>query len=303
MSPNLSLSETQQKHLDQQVQAFVQALTTSRFLSDQYRTLVNHIRQIGHNELQQFQAASARFMAQSLSQIEQRHAHADVLIRRFSQSLNRAVQPVAALQCQDSMLIRHLRAEWTELQQHLLGLTQLQHQLERERLHLIDDLARVHTFLGRLVQLEYLLAGLTIQTQKTNWAASIHHPLLEAEKSRLSGMLQQKQRTFDVYKITAIQHAELLKLVIDNHDKTLENFSNIQMVQMTIAQSALWSKGLSVSLSISRDILDATADHGDLMALCHRQQQLLSQLRARIDDDRKNTTQLTGLQLPTLESL
>ena len=300
MSTQLSISEAQRKHLDQQVLAFVHALTTSRFLSDQYQTLVNHIKRIGQTELQQFQAASARFIVQSLSQIEQRHTNADVLIRRFSQSLSRAVQPVAASQCQDSTLIRHLRAEWTELQQHLLGLMQLQNQLERERLHLIDDLARVHTFLGRLSQLEYLLMGLTIQTQQINWAAMINHPLLENEKSRLSEMFQQKQRTFDVYKVKAIQHAELLKLVIDNHDKTLENFSNIQMVQMTIAQSALWAKGLSVSLSMSRDILDASVDHGDLVGLCHRQQQLLSQLRARIDDDRKNTMQLTELQLPNL---
>lgn len=300
MSPNLSISETQQKHLDQQVLAFIRDLTTSRFSSDQYQTLVNHIRQIGHTELQQFQAASARFMAQFFGQIEQRRMNADVLIRRFSQSLNRAVQPVSASQCHDSTLIRHLRAEWTELQQHLLGLMQLQNQLERERLHLIDDLARVHTFLGRLSQLEYLLMGLTIQTQQINWAAMINHPLLENEKSRLSEIFQQKQRTFDVYKITAIQHAELLKLVIDNHDKTLENFSNIQMVQMTIAQSALWSKGVSVSLSMSRDMLDASVSHGDLIGLCHRQQQLLGQLRERIDDDRKNTTQLTELSLPNL---
>jgi len=300
MSPNLLISETQQKHLDQQVLAFIQALTTSRLLSDQYQTLVNHIKRIGQTELQQFQAASARFIVQSLSQIEQRHTNADVLIRRFSQSLSRAVQPVAASQCQDSTLIRHLSVEWTELQQHLLGLMQLQNQLERERLHLIDDLARVHTFLGRLSQLEYLLMGLTIQTQQINWAAMINHPLLENEKSRLSEIFQQKQRTFDVYKITAIQHAELLKLVIDNHDKTLENFSNIQMVQMTIAQSALWSKGVSVSLSMSRDTLDASVSHGDLIGLCHRQQQLLGQLRERIDDDRKNTTQLTELSLPNL---
>ena len=299
MSPSSSISEVQRKYLDQQVLTFIRDLTTSRFLSDQYQTLVNHIRQIGQTELQQFQAASARFMAQSLSQIEQRHTNADVLIRRFSQSLNRAVQPVSASQCQDSTLIRHLRAEWTELQ-HLLGLMHLQHQLERERLHRIDDLARVHTFLGRLAQLEYLLMGLTIQTQQTNWAAMINHPLLENEKSRLSEIFQQKQRTFDVYKITAIQHAELLKLVIDNHDKTLENFSNIQMVQMTIAQSALWSKGVSVSLSMSRDTLDASVSHGDLIGLCHRQQQLLGQLRERIDDDRKNTTQLTELSLPNL---
>lgn len=296
MSTQLSISEAQRKHLDQQVLAFVQALTTSRFLSDQYQTLVNHIKQIGQTELQQFQAASSRFMAQSLGQMEQRHTNADVLIERFSQSLNRAVQPVTALQRQDSTLIRYLRAEWTELQQHLLGLTHLQHQLERERLHLIDDLARVHTFLGRLAQLEYLLMGLTIQTQQINWVASIHHPLLENEKSRLSEIFQQKQRTLNVYKITAIQHAELLKLFIDNHDKTIKNFSNIQMVQMTIAQSALLSKRLSVSLSMSRDMFDASASYGDLVGLCHQQQQLLSQLRERIDVERQRVTDLVGLR-------
>lgn len=289
MSPNLSISETQQKHLDQQVLAFIRALTTSGLLSDQYQTLVNHIKRIGHTELQQFQATSARFMAQSLDQIEQRHTNADVLIRRFSQSLSRAVQPVAASQCQDSTLIRHLRAEWTELQQHLLGLMHLQHQLERERLHRIDDLARVHTFLGRLAQLEYLLMGLTIQTQQTNWAAMINHPLLENEKSRLSEIFQQKQRTFDVYKIAAMQHAELLKLVIDNHDKTIENFSNIQTVQMTIAQSALLSKGLSVSLNRSRDEWDVNFDDGTFIQFCHQQQALLSQLQDRFNAERQHS--------------
>ena len=58
MSTNSSIAEAQRKHLDQQVLAFMQALTTSRFLSDQYQTLVNHIRQIGHAELQQFQQLS-----------------------------------------------------------------------------------------------------------------------------------------------------------------------------------------------------------------------------------------------------
>ena len=296
MSPNLSISETQQKHLDQQVLAFIRNLTTSRFLSDQYQTLVNHIRQIGQTELQQFQATSARFMAQSLGQIEQRRTNADVLIRRFSQSLNRAVQPVSASQCHDSTLIRHLRDEWTELQQHLLGLMQLQHQLERERLHRIDDLARAHTFLGRLAQLEYLLMGLTIQTQQINWAAMINHPLLENEKNRLSEIFLQKQRTFEVYKVTAIQHAELLKLVIDNHDKTLENFSNIQMVQMTIAQSVLLSKGLSVSLSMSRDMLDTSVSHGELMGLCHRQQALLGQLQERLSIQTQNIRNINQIQ-------
>jgi|GEM_PF-4650394 len=291
MYPNLSISEAQQKHLDQQVQAFVQALSASRLLSDQYQTLVDYIRQIGLTELQQFQSINARFMAQSFSKIEQRHTNADVLIRRFAYTLNKITQPTIRSLNQGERLIRHLRAEWSELQQHVVGLTRLQSQIELERLGFTYDLGRVYKFLGRLLQLEYLVVQLTTQLSKGNWITA-HHPLLSGEKGRVLEILRQKQQQFEVYKVTATQHAEMVKLVLSNQDQMLSNLTHMQTVQTNLAQSALWSKGLAVSLSEIRTAFEASVDDDTLIQLCHQQQALLNQFRDRLTTERQHAKKL-----------
>lgn len=282
------LSATQRQHLDAQVHVFIEQLKTSIFLSSAYQNLLENIKTIGIAELQQFQSVNARFMAQSFTQIQQRHSNTDRLIQSFSRALHRLTQTTTSTHGQGILSIQDLHIEWRELQRHSIGLTQLQHQTERERLSFTNDLARVNTFLGRLVQLEYLIIKLITQVDQMSWT-STQHALFESEKNRLLGILRQKCRNFEVYKVSAIHHAETIKLVLSNHDQLLENLIHMQTVQMTIAQSAIWSNGLSASLSRNRPALNSSADDDSLIKLCHQQQTLLSQIQERLYTERQDT--------------
>lgn len=282
------LSATQRQHLDAQVHMFIEQLKTSIFLSSAYQGLLENIKTIGIAELRQFQSVNARFMAQSFTQIQQRHSNTDRLIQSFSRALHRLTQTTTSTHGQSILSIQDLHIEWRELQRHSIGLTQLQHQTERERLSFTNDLVRVNTFLGRLVQLEYLVIKLITQVDQMSWT-STQHALFESEKNRLLDILRQKHRNFEVYKVSAIQHAETIKLVLSNHDQLLENLIHMQTVQVTIAQSAIWSNGLSASLSMSRLALSPSADDDSLIKLCHQQQSLLSQIQERLHTERQST--------------
>lgn len=282
------LSTIQRQHLDAQVNAFIEQLKASIFLSLTYQSLLENIKTIGMADLQQFQSANTRFMAQSFTQIQQRHTNTDRLIQSFSRALHQLTQNNVSKHGQDIMPIQHLRAEWSELQRHSMGLTQLQHQTERERLCFTNDLARVNAFLGRLVQLEYLVIKLITQVDQMSWT-STQHALFESEKNRLLDILRQKRRNFEVYKVSAIQHAETIKLVLSNHNQLLENLIHMQTVQVTIAQSAIWSNGLSASLSTSPLGLSSSVTDESLITLCHQQQALLSKVQEKLYSERQDT--------------
>ena len=282
------LSATQRQHLDAQVHVFIEQLKISIFLSSAYQGLLENIKTIGMTDLQQFQSANARFMAQSFTQTQQRHSNTDRLIQSFSRALHRLTQTTTSTHGHGVLSIQDLHIEWRELQRHSMGLTQLQHQVERERLSFTNDLTRLNIFLERLVQLEYLVIKLIRQVDQMSWT-STQHALFESEKNRLLDILRQKRRNFEVYKVSAIQHAETIKLVLSNHDQLLENLIHMQTVQVTIAQSAVWSNGLSASLSTSHLALSPSAYNDSLIKLCHQQQALLSQIQERLYTERQDT--------------